>query len=146
VQAAESWRWHLGTWWENPDEALQLLRQRCQAEGWLLEGWFPSLAGFVLVLEDGGEAPYRVDRMLTQWRTAGVLREVAAVGVGRCSWQEADILPGDFSLEEVLLERLGSLGVPLVGRRPVGHGRPNLALPLGAQARLDGDSGVLSLL
>ena len=108
--------------------------------------WFPSLAGCVLVLEDVGEAPYRVDRMLTQWRTAGVLRGVAAVGVGRFSWQQDDILPGDFSLEEVLRERLGSLVVPLVGRLPVGHGRPNLALPLGAQARLDGDSGVLTLL
>ena len=100
----------------------------------------------MLVLEDVGEAPYRVDRMLTQWRTAGVLRGVAAVGVGRFSWQQDDILPGDFSLEEVLRERLGSLGVPLVGWLPVGHGRPNLALPLGAQARLDGDSGVLTLL
>jgi muramoyltetrapeptide carboxypeptidase len=99
----------------------------------------------VLVLEDVGEAPYRVDRMLTQWRTAGVLRGVAAVGVGRFSWRQDDILPGDFSLEEVLRERLGSLGVPLVGRLPVGHGRPNLALPLGVQARLDGNSGVLSL-
>jgi len=107
--------------------------------------WFPSLAGCVLVLEDVGEAPYRVDRMLTQWRTAGVLRGVAAVGVGRFSWRQDDILPGDFSLEEVLRERLGSLGVPLVGRLPVGHGRPNLALPLGVQARLDGNSGVLSL-
>jgi hypothetical protein len=74
------------------------------------------------------------------------LLDGAAVGVGRFSWQQDDILPGDFSLEEVLRERLGSLGVPLVGRLPVGHGRPNLALPLGVPARLDGDSGVLTLL
>lgn len=108
--------------------------------------WFPSLAGAVLVLEDVGEAPYRVDRMLTQWRSAGLLAHLAAVGVGRFSWKEEDVLPGDQSLEEVLRERLGDLGVPVVGGLPVGHGRPNLALPLGRMARLDGNAGSVQLL
>jgi len=108
--------------------------------------WFPPLAGCVLVLEDVGEAPYRVDRMLTQWRTAGVLDRVAGIGVGRFLWNPDEVLPGDFSLEEVLRERLGDLGVPLVGGLPVGHGRPNLALPLGRLARLDGRAGQLALL
>jgi muramoyltetrapeptide carboxypeptidase len=49
-------------------------------------------------------------------------------------------------MEEVLQERLGDLGVPLVGRLPVGHGRPNLALPLGRLARLNGDRGLLELI
>lgn len=39
--------------------------------------WFPSLVGCVLLLEDVGEAPYRVDRMLTQWRSAGLFQPVA---------------------------------------------------------------------
>jgi muramoyltetrapeptide carboxypeptidase len=108
--------------------------------------WFPSLRGRVLVLEDVGEAPYRIDRLLTHWRTSGVLQGVAGIGLGRFSWKEEDVLPGDLTMEEVLLERLGDLGVPLVGRLPVGHGRPNLALPLGRMARLDGSSGRLELL
>ncbi|MFY8148417.1 MAG: LD-carboxypeptidase, partial [Prochlorococcaceae cyanobacterium] len=108
--------------------------------------WLPNLQGCLLVLEDVGEAPYRVDRMLTQWRTAGVLRGVAGVGLGRFQWTPEDVMPGDLTMEEVLLERLGDLGVPLVGRLPVGHGRPNLALPLGRMARLDGGQGTLSLL
>jgi muramoyltetrapeptide carboxypeptidase len=49
-------------------------------------------------------------------------------------------------MEEILLERLAPLGVPLVHNLPVGHGRPNLALPLGPQAELDGRSGQLRLL
>ena len=105
--------------------------------------WFPSLGGCVLVLEDVGEAPYRVDRMLTQWRSAGLLEQVAGIGVGRFSWKLDSVLPGDLSLEEVLRERLGDLGVPVVGGLPVGHGRPNLALPLVRVARLDGASGQL---
>jgi muramoyltetrapeptide carboxypeptidase len=108
--------------------------------------WLPDTGGCVLILEDVGEAPYRVDRMLTQWRTAGLLRGVAAVGLGHFRWKRDDVLPGDFSMEEVLRERLGDLGVPVVGRLPVGHGRPNLALPLGVEARLDGDRGTLELL
>jgi muramoyltetrapeptide carboxypeptidase len=108
--------------------------------------WWPSLEGTILVLEDTGEAPYRVDRQLTQWRAAGVLKGVAGVGLGRFSWAQDDVLAGDFSMQEILLERLRPLGIPIVTDLPVGHGRPNLALPLGVPARLDGTRGELSLL
>ena len=100
----------------------------------------------VLVLEDTGEAPYRIDRQLTQWRAAGLLDGVRGIGLGRFSWAEEDVLPGDFSMAEILEERLGSLGLPIVTDLPVGHGRPNLALPLGVSARLDGRTGELSLM
>jgi muramoyltetrapeptide carboxypeptidase len=108
--------------------------------------WLPSLKGAILVLEDVGEAPYRVDRMLTQWRSAGLLQHLAGVACGRFSWAEDDILPGDFTMDEILEERLGDLGIPLVLNLPLGHGRPNQALPLGAQAQLDGNHGRLSLM
>ena len=108
--------------------------------------WLPSLKGAILVLEDVGEAPYRVDRMLTQWRSAGLLEHLAGVACGRFSWAKDDILPGDFTMEEILEERLGDLGIPLVLNLPMGHGRPNQALPLGSQAQLDGQRGLLSLL
>ena len=108
--------------------------------------WLPSLKGAILVLEDVGEAPYRVDRMLTQWRSAGLLQQLAGVACGRFSWSDDDILPGDFTMDEILEERLGDLGIPLVLNLPLGHGRPNQALPLGAQAQLDGKHGLLSLM
>ncbi len=76
-------------------------------------------------------------------------RPVAAagwLGVGRFSWRADDVFPGDLGLEEVLRERLGDLGVPVVGGLPVGHGRPNLALPLGRLARLDSSRGQLALM
>ncbi|QCH14045.1 LD-carboxypeptidase [Synechococcus sp. CB0101] len=108
--------------------------------------WLPPLKGAILVLEDTGEAPYRIDRQLTQWRSSGLLEGVAGIGLGRFSWAEDDVLPGDFSMDEILLERLKPLGVPLVHQLPVGHGVPNLALPLGRQAELDGRTGRLRLL
>ena len=107
--------------------------------------WFPSLKGAILVLEDVGEAPYRVDRMLTQWRSAGLFKGLAGVACGRFSWKEDDVLPGDFSMSEILEERLSDLGVPLVMDLPLGHGLPNWALPLGRDALLDASSGQLSL-
>ena len=108
--------------------------------------WMPHLDGTILVLEDVGEAPCRVDRMLTQWRSAGLLDKVAGVACGRFSWMEDDIRQGDFSMEEILENRLGGLGVPLVVNLPIGHGLPNQALPLGQRARLDGRHGRLALL
>ncbi len=108
--------------------------------------WFPNLEGSVLVIEDVGEAPYRVDRMLTQWRSAGLLAQLAGIGVGRFLWRQDDVLPGDFSMEEILRQRLGDLGVPVVGQLAVGHGRPNFALPLGRIALIDGSRGLLELL
>ena len=107
--------------------------------------WLPSFRGAVLVLEDVGEEPYRIDRMLTQWRSAGLLQQLAGVACGRFSWAKDDILPGDFSMDEVLEERLGDLGIPLVLNLPLGHGQPNRALPLGPIAELDGRRGSLRL-
>lgn len=108
--------------------------------------WLPSLQGCVLVLEDTGEAPYRIDRLLTQWRSSALLRGVRGIGLGRFDWARDDILPGDFAMEEILLERLAPLGLPLVSGLAVGHGRPNLALPLGRRCRLDATAGTLTLL
>ena len=107
--------------------------------------WFPDLRGSILVLEDVGEAPYRVDRMLTQWRSSGVLRGLAGVATGRFSWKE-EVEPGDFSMDGILEERLSDLGIPLVMNLPLGHGLPNMALPLGAAATLDANQGMLKLI
>ena len=96
------------------------------------------------MLEDVGEAPYRIDRMLTQWRSSGLLEGVAGIGTGRFSWK-GELEPGDFSTAEILEERLGDQGIPLVMNLPVGHGLPNQALPLGVKARLDGNDGTLSI-
>ena len=107
--------------------------------------WFPDLRGSILVLEDVGEAPYRVDRMLTQWRSSGVLRGLAGVATGRFSWK-GEVEPGDFSMDGILEERLSDLGIPLVMNLPLGHGLPNMALPLGAAATLDANQGTLKLI
>lgn len=112
----------------------------------------PPLAGAILVLEDVGEAPYRIDRMLTHWRLCGALQQLAGIGFGSFSGCDAvDSRAGGppehrFDLTQVLRERTGDLGIPVVAGLPVGHEPGNAALPLGVRARLDGDGGVLRLL
>lgn len=105
----------------------------------------PALRGSILVLEDVGEAPYRLDRLLTHWRLCGALQQLAGLGLGRfddCDSAEAD----GFSCEQVLRERTADLAIPVLAGLPIGHGGGgNAALPLGVWARLDADAGVLSV-
>lgn len=98
----------------------------------------PPARGAIVLLEDVGEAPYRIDRMLTQLRAAGWLSGVAGVGCG--SWEGCGPA-GD--VESVLRDRLGDLGVPVVTGLPFGHGPTQATLPLGADAVLDADRALL---
>ena len=109
----------------------------------------PDLRGTILVIEDVGEAPYRLDRMLTHWRLVGGLQNLAGLGFGRfsgCEEEENSDPAHTFSLEQVLRERTQDLGCPVVANLPVGHGDGgNAALPMGVHAQLDANSGTLSL-
>ncbi|MFN8193248.1 MAG: DUF4031 domain-containing protein [Nocardioidaceae bacterium] len=97
-------------------------------------------AGGIAVLEDVGERPYRIDRLLTQLLRSGWFDEVAGVACGGfTSCGEPDVV------REVLGHRLGGLGVPLVLNLPFGHDEVNRTLPLGSIALLHGDSGQLTL-
>jgi len=99
----------------------------------------PDLTGAILLIEDIAEEPYRVDRMLTQLRRAGWLDAVAGVAVG----QFTDCAGVGPTTPDVLAERLGDLGVPVLGGLPIGHGAQQTAVGLGVRAVLDADAGTL---
>lgn len=103
----------------------------------------PALEGAVLILEDVGEAPYRVDRLLTHWRLAGALQQLAGIGFG--SFIDCERSDCAVRLEDVLKERTADLGIPVLAALPVGHEPGNAALPLGRRARLDAERGLLEL-
>jgi len=109
----------------------------------------PDLRGSILILEDVGEAPYRIDRMLTQWRLAGLLQGLAGLGFGSfsgCEAPEDEPLNKTFQLQEVLKERSQDLEIPIVNNLPIGHCCGNAALPQGRLATLDGGKGLLKIL
>jgi muramoyltetrapeptide carboxypeptidase len=100
---------------------------------------FP-LEGAVLLIEEIGERPYRIDRSLTQLHLSGALDRVAAVLIGdlvRC--EEPD--GSGPTAAEVVQERLGRLPVPVLSGLPVGHGERNHPLGLGVRVRVDGAAG-----
>ncbi|MEH2143595.1 S66 peptidase family protein [Nostoc sp.] len=105
----------------------------------------PHLDGVILALEDVTEAPYRIDRMLTQWRLSGALSQVCGIALGGFTRCEAPLTVPSFSVEEVLRDRLGDLNIPIVSNLPFGHDSPNAALPVGVKATLDGDAGILAI-
>ncbi|MDF5706894.1 MAG: LD-carboxypeptidase [Nostoc sp. S4] len=105
----------------------------------------PNFDGVILALEDVTEAPYRIDRMLTQWRLSGALAKVCGIALGGFTRCQAPPNVPSFTVEEVLRDRLGDLGIPIVSDLPFGHNSPNAALPVGVEATLDGDEGILTI-
>ena len=101
----------------------------------------PVLEGSILFLEDRGEAPYRIDRMLTQMLLSGVLDGVVGVALGGFT----ECGPVD-RVHEIVTAVFSDPPVPVLGDLEAGHGPENRTFPLGATARLDADAGVLSFL
>jgi muramoyltetrapeptide carboxypeptidase len=95
--------------------------------------------GHILLIEDQGEARYRIDRMLTHLLLAGYFDHVAGIALGSFN----DCGDSD-ALNDVFFERLTRLGIPVLGGFEVGHGTRNLPLPVGLPATLDADRGTLA--
>lgn len=100
--------------------------------------FMPVVDGALLFVEDISEEPYRVDRMLSQLRLAGVLDRIAGLLVGSFSGAE--------SPDAVLADHLPRLRCPVLAGWPSGHGQPNRPLPLGVRAEMDVATGRLALI
>ncbi|WAU84083.1 LD-carboxypeptidase [Streptomyces sp. Qhu-G9] len=100
----------------------------------------PSARGGLLCLEDVGEETYRLDRCLTQLLRAGWLDGVAGILLG--SWARCD--PYD-QVRDLVLDRLGGLGVPIAEEFGFGHGEGALTIPFGVRGELDAGTGTLTL-
>lgn len=110
--------------------------------------WELETRGNILLLEDRGEKPYRVDRMLVQLRQAGKFSSIAGLLFGEFQGTRT----GEHeeyerqAMDRVLEENTKDLGVPVACGLPVGHGRHNVPLPLGVPAEIDGGEGRISIL
>lgn len=102
------------------------------------------LEGAVLLLEDLGERPYRLDRMWTHLALTGVFRQVRGIVLGGftgCEEKDAE-----YSSADVLRELATATGLPCASGFPIGHGDQNQPVPLGVRVRLDADSRRLTFL
>lgn len=94
--------------------------------------------GRILCLEDVGERPYRIDRLVEQLMLAGLPQRAAGIVLGeftRCT--EAD--GRGRAIEEIMEEHFRSLKIPVLSGFPFGHGHINEILPIGAPVELDTD-------
>jgi muramoyltetrapeptide carboxypeptidase len=94
--------------------------------------------GKILFLEDLGEQPYRLDRMITQLQLSGKLQSIKGIILG--TFNECDPTEGDYSARDVLKEMLRVLHIPILANFPAGHGSENWPFPLGVKVRIDADT------
>jgi len=99
----------------------------------------------ILCIEEVGEAPYRMDRMLTQLLLAGKLQAAAGIVVAVCADCDRDD-PPSFTVEEVLRERLGNLNKPVLYNLHFGHTEEKATLPMGVMALLGIERGGLEII
>jgi muramoyltetrapeptide carboxypeptidase len=130
-------------WGEGQASGLLLPANLTVATHLLNTRYQPDFDGVILAIEDVTEAPYRIDRMLTQWRLCGAFEKIRGVAIGRFSQCEPPANVPSLAIEEVLRDRLGNLGIPIVSEIPFGHDGENGALPVGIQITLDGDTGMM---
>lgn len=102
--------------------------------------------GKIVFIEDVDEAPYRIDRMLTQLRLAGVFEACAGVVFGAWTRCEPSAGKRSLSIGEVIEDIVLPCGKPVLAGVEAGHCAPTLTLPLGVRWRLDADSAMLDLL
>lgn len=105
--------------------------------------WAPAFRDALLVLEEVDEEPYRIDRMLTQLRLAGVLGAAAGVLFGQCTHCEPK--GASMTAAQVLEDRLSGLSGPVLSGVPVGHIPEQWVLPIGLEAVLDASTLTLEI-
>jgi muramoyltetrapeptide carboxypeptidase len=113
--------------------------------------WEIELEGAILFFEDVKLPPYFLDGFLNQLKDAGKLQQVAGVVVGEmkdCDYgdmRESSEWPRSRTLEDVLEQYLEPLGVPVLYKLPLGHGKHLASLPLGVRCTLDADRRTLNV-
>jgi len=107
-----------------------------------------DLKGKIIMIEDIGEEPYRIDRMLTQLIACGELPKAAGIVFGickKCDKSGKTSAPNSFTLREVIEERIKPLRIPSAYGLSFGHNINNFTFPIGLKANFDADNMIIQL-
>ncbi len=107
--------------------------------------YLPDFRDAILFLEDVHEAPYRIDRMLTQLALAGVLKGARAVVWGTCHECQPDAGFGSLTIPDLLDDHVKPLGVPAWRGALIGHIDRQFTLPIGAEVEVDASAGTIRM-
>ncbi|HSX29641.1 MAG TPA: LD-carboxypeptidase [Candidatus Saccharimonadales bacterium] len=114
------------------------------AAGWAL----PNFDNAILLLEATNMRIGHIDRQLTMLINSGIIKNIVGVAIGQYTeCGNATDPTGSTKCTEIdiLRDRFGQLGVPILGGLPIGHGKNPIALPIGTKATLDADAGALTV-
>ena len=108
--------------------------------------FFPNLKGKILFLEDVAEEPFRIDRMLTQFRLAGAWNDLNGIIIGKCRKCVAEEPDFSFTIDEIYKEHFTGLKIPVYSGAMIGHIVNKYTVPVGIKAVMDADTGEFALL
>jgi muramoyltetrapeptide carboxypeptidase len=114
--------------------------------GMIGSDFVPDWKNKILFLEETGEEPYRIDRMLTQLKLAGVLQNISGFVFGKCVKCDAEEPEKAFTLQQVLEQHILPLKIPAFYGAMIGHIADKYTVPIGIEAEMDASKGKISLL
>ncbi|MEH2128702.1 S66 peptidase family protein [Nostoc sp.] len=107
--------------------------------------YLPPWNKSILFVEEVGEDVYRIDRMLTQLKTAGILNQIAGFIFGQCTKCSLGDEPS-FTLMQVLQQHILPLGIPAWYGSMIGHIKDKFTLPIGVEVEINAELGTIQML
>lgn len=107
--------------------------------------YLPSWHNNILFVEDIGEDVYRIDRMLTQLKNAGILNQISGFIFGQCTNCQVAAQPS-FTLKQILQQHIQPLNIPAWYGSMIGHVKDKFTIPIGLKVEIDADYGTIKML
>ncbi len=108
--------------------------------------YLPQWKNKILFLEETGEEVYRMDRMLTQLKLAGILGQISGFVFGKCSKCDPEHPERSLTLKQVFADHIKPYGIPAFYGAMIGHIKNKFTLPVGVEAEVDATAGRIALL
>lgn len=107
--------------------------------------YVPDFTGAILFIEDVQEDTYRIDRMITQLKLAGILNQISGFVFGKCTDCPPSKSYGSLTLEDIFNDHIKPLKIPAFSGAMIGHIKDKFTVPIGIEASIDADLGIIQL-
>lgn len=108
--------------------------------------YYPDFKQSILFIEDIGEDPYRIDRMMSTLQLNGTLAKIKGFIFGQCSGCTPSGGYGAFTVDQIMDQYILPLGIPAYTGAMIGHIPKQFIIPVGAKVKMDADAGTFSIL
>ena len=105
--------------------------------------YFPDMKNKILILEDIGEAPYKIDDMFMQLKLAGVFNKIKGLILG--DFSQVGTLKDEKTLDKMIKEYFSDMPYPVVRFKKYSHEKGHVVIPFGGLVRIDSKKGIIIL-